>query len=244
MRVEHGHALLSSSLMGASCIVKLLLPISMFITKGSHCTVMQVEEGYECSGLQPSTCWPAGDSTASAQSGMQKPFSLFCMHARSDDLACCMHILCAAVQLYALCQLGQRKTACNQMLRLASPGTAMLTLACLHLCSFELLWLTAGAIHATLKPTSSQVLWISHIYHFVAGFGFGCTSCQVHADLALRPLPSSHASLECGPQVSNISHYCRCSMSLGCFSSFSLSIAKMFTTGYDCLIGQCVCLCR
>lgn len=31
---------------------------------------MQIEEGYECSGLQPSTCWPVNSSHASAHSGI------------------------------------------------------------------------------------------------------------------------------------------------------------------------------
>ena len=31
---------------------------------------MQVEEGYECSGLQPSTCWPANVHPNAAATGV------------------------------------------------------------------------------------------------------------------------------------------------------------------------------
>ncbi len=54
---------------------------------------MQVEEGYECSGLQPSTCWPANSHPNNAATGIQ----LSAHHC--DTMDACPNLQCCSIGL-------------------------------------------------------------------------------------------------------------------------------------------------
>ncbi len=86
---------------------------------------MQVEEGYECSGLQPSTCWPANTHPNTAATGVLRT-APHCV-----TMIASLHLHCCTIHLHFLaCHFSLTLALCNQLLGCVTSMAQALSIPC------------------------------------------------------------------------------------------------------------------